>query len=166
MEENDLKDSTLKALIHVLYSIVYLLFIVPFDLWSKATTRLADQYSSGALKISNITGLWPFLSFIKTIMFEFIFDAAAFMCYIMGPIFAIIVLFVVPDYQFQSFLITLIAFYYAPISYMLTRDLLTLFVLLPIRKWVSWFKKPAQQLDIDLTRKNPDVVNNHIFKHD
>ena len=66
MEEKKLTDQIVSALIHFLYNFfVYFIFIVPFDLWKKATIRLANQKDKGGLNISKITSLWPFLSFLK-----------------------------------------------------------------------------------------------------
>ena len=38
-----IKQNILPALIHVGYSILYLLVILPFDMWVKAIERLAAQ---------------------------------------------------------------------------------------------------------------------------
>lgn len=151
MEKPELKNAIVEALVHVLYSIVYQLFIVPFDLWRKATFRLAEQHENGSFKVINIGGLWPFLSFIKMLLLEFSFDATTFLAYIIGPIIAIIAGFA--GGEFTGFISILVFSYYFPIFSSLFRDL-TQISILPIRKFISWAKKPAQQLDIDLTKKN------------
>lgn len=151
MEDQDLKNATVNALVHALYSIVYLLFIVPFDLWRKATFRLAEQYQNGSFKIINIGGLWPFLSFIKMVLLEFLFDAITFLAYIIIPIIAIFAW--IDSGEFSVFISICISGYYMPISTSITRDFFQI-AILPIRKFISWCRKPAQQLDIDLTKKN------------
>ena len=55
MSEKKLSDQVTSALVHFLYNfIIYFIFIVPFDLWKKATIRLADQREKGGLEISKI----------------------------------------------------------------------------------------------------------------
>ena len=50
---------------------------------------------------------------------------------------------------FGAFFGTLIAFYYMPIYIAIFRDLVQLFIIAPIRKFVSWLSKPAQYIDIN-----------------
>ncbi|MBG0780794.1 MAG: toxin-antitoxin system YwqK family antitoxin [Bacteroidales bacterium] len=73
MEEKKFTDQIVSALLHFLYNFfVYFIFIVPFDLWKKATIRLANQKEKGGLNISKITSLWPFLSFLKAFILFFL----------------------------------------------------------------------------------------------
>lgn len=76
-------QSLLGALIHVGNAIVKLL-LLPFNLWVKAIVRLADQKERGLLNISSINGLWPFFSFCKRLLVDFVFDASAFLAYPVG----------------------------------------------------------------------------------
>ena len=53
MSDNTLAKQVVSALIHFLYNFfVYFIFIVPFDLWKKATARLANQRENGGLDLS------------------------------------------------------------------------------------------------------------------
>ena len=151
MNEKGFIAVVLDALVHFLYTLVYLLFCLPFALWKKATYRLYEQKTNGSLKITKIDSIWPFLSFIKTLLFEFIFDAIAFMAYIVGPIMAIVTL--IKNGFFGGFVVSLVGVYYFPMLISLFRDLAQM-SLLPFRKFLSWVRKPAQQLDIDLRNKN------------
>ena len=159
LPENFVK-TLIDALLHVLYAIVKLL-LLPFSLWVKAITRLADQKERGFLNLANITSLWPFFSFCKRLLIDFIFDAVSFLAYPLGALFAFIMMIVgftelnefytVGD-VFTEFVVTLISVYVYPIFMALAHDGLEL-SLLPIRKLIDWFRKPAQQLDIDLKNR-------------
>lgn len=147
-----LKEHLGPAVSHSLYSIVYILFIIPFDLWVKAVERLAKQKESGVLNISGITSPWPLLSFIKTLLFEFLFDFWTFITYILGAMAAIYIfmdrlLDGEIDEALLALIVTLIGTYYTPLYYAWARDLCQL-CLLPIQKLISWFRKPAQHLDL------------------
>lgn len=159
LPENFVK-TLIDALLHVLYAIVKLL-LLPFSLWVKSITRLADQKERGILNLANITGLWPFFSFCKRLLIDFIFDAVSFLAYPLGVLFALIMMIVgftelnefytVGD-VFIEFVVTLISVYIYPIFMAMAHDGLEL-SLLPIRKLIDWFRKPAQQLDIDVKNR-------------
>jgi len=151
MSEQKLSDQIISALLHFLYNFfVYFLFLVPFDLWKKATVRLAEQREKGTLNISKITGLWPFLSFLKAFILEFLIDGFIFICYFIGPIIAIYSM--IKSGEFSVLVVTLVATYYYPISLSLTRDFLQLMIL-PFRKFLSWASKPAQYMDLEIKNK-------------
>lgn len=147
--EKSFSQILIGASMHFLKSIVYILFIVPFDVWKKALTRMAVANETGSFRVGNIGGLWPFLSFIKMLWFEFAFDAMIFLCYPLGLIVALVSL----GDGFGAFLVMLIGAYYFPLFFALFRDFAQL-MLIPFRKFLSWGSKPAQQLDIDLFKKN------------
>lgn len=153
------------ALLQILNVVLYILRL-PFDLWIKAITRLAQQNNNEFMKLSSITGPWPFFSFIKRLCFEFIFDAVAVLSYPLGALLAIYYFFdnlITPiangffsidliGVVFLSFIGELIFIYTIPIYMAGIHDLLQ-FIMLPIRKLISWFRKPAQQLDIDVKNR-------------
>lgn len=153
-------QSLLGALIHVGNAIVKLL-LLPFNLWVKAIVRLADQKERGLLNISTINGLWPFFSFCKRLLVDFVFDAFTFLAYPFGLLFALYSMidgftclsewYTVADVLIE-FVLALIGLYMVPIFVAIAHDCLEL-SLLPIRKLIDWFRKPAQQLDIDLKNR-------------
>lgn len=51
-----------------------------------------------------------------------------------------------------EFILALIGVYMVPIFVAIAHDSLEL-LLLPIRKLIDWFRKPAQQLDIDIKNR-------------
>lgn len=159
LPENFVKN-LIDALLHVLCSILKLI-LLPFNLWVKAITRLADQREKGFLNLSTITGLWPFFSFCKRLLIDFIFDAVAFLAYPVGVVVAIIIMiigftetnmFYTAGDVFLGFIISLIVIYIYPIFMALAHDFLVL-MLLPIRKLIDYWRKPAQQLDIDYKQR-------------
>lgn len=149
--ENNFSNLLKSALIHFLYNFfVYYLFVLPFDLWKKAISRLADQREKGALRMSEIKTQWPFLSFLKVFLIEFMFDGVILISYILGPILAIVLW--ISSESFTTFIGCIVMSYYAPIFLSLLRDVFIL-SLLPIRKFLSWVSKPAQYLDLEIKNK-------------
>jgi len=141
----------LSALVHFLYIFfIYFIFIVPFDLWKKATIRLANQKEKGGLNISKITSLWPFLSFLKTFILDFLIDGLIFILYVLGLIIGIVVW--IQTGEFRAFISAIAAVYFSPIGLSLLRDLLQLLVL-PFKKFLSWASKPAQYMDLEIKNK-------------
>lgn len=153
-----LKANLVPALIHVGYSLVYILFILPFDCWVKASERLAQQRANGSLQITRINSPWPFLSFVKSLILEFVFDFVSFLSYFVGVLFAFYTFFsdLSKEYTtfgmaFGEFLLVLIASYYYPILMTVLRDIFQLLIL-PLRKLISWCRKPAQYYDLNITK--------------
>jgi uncharacterized membrane protein len=141
------------AFIHFLYVyFIYTLFILPFDIWVKAVMRLALQKERGTIKFTNIDSPWPFLSFLKMYIFEFIIDGAILVVWPIGVLMAIIISGNVYENAFFAFLGVLFGFYLAPLLLILLRDILQILIL-PITKFIGWARKPAQHLDINMQNK-------------
>lgn len=152
MTEKKTSEQILSALLHVLYNFfIYFIFVVPFDLWKKATNRLANQREKGGLDLSKNTSNWPFLSFLNTFIIDFLIDGYIFMVYVLAlP--AAIIMALVNDGGFATFLTTLISAYFVPVGMSLLRDLLQL-LMLPFNKFLSWASKPAQYMDLEIRNK-------------
>ena len=149
--QKSFKDHIVNSLLHFLYYFfVYFIFIVPFSLWQKATIQLSEQREKGTLNISNITSLWPFLSFLKAFFLEFLIDGFIFIGYFVGLIFALYAF--IETGEFMDFVSVLAGTYFSPILLSLTRDLLQLLIL-PFRKFLSWASKPAQYMDLKIENK-------------
>ena len=148
---NELVNKLVHALVHSFISILSFIFLTPLKLWFKAADRLYAQKEAGALDMANITSDWPLVSYIKRFTLDFYFDAAAFLAYPLGIIFALYAGIDSHDF-FEVFFATLIASYFTPIFCYIFHDLLVL-ALLPIRKFIDWAKKPAQQMDLDIRNK-------------
>lgn len=141
------------------------LFMLPFNLWVKSICKLSEQREQGLLSMSNINGLWPFLTFCKRILLDFVFEAIAFLAYPLGIIsaFAAFISSLISGADYMSagelismaigsFMGALVVSYFIPAITALLHDIVVLFVLLPIRKIVNFMQKPAQQLDIDVRK--------------
>lgn len=153
-----LGTNIVSALVYFFKSLVYILFICPFEFWAAAANRLAGDHNACSLDILKYTSRWPYLSFCKKVIFEFLIDGAIFISYFVGVIAAIIALIVGLSNEstgaaFIAFFGVLISTYYSPLFISFIRDCLTL-ILLPFHKFLSWVSKPAQQLDIDM-RNHP-----------
>lgn len=155
-----LGDNIVSALAYFFKSIVYILFVCPFEFWVAATNRLANDRKNCRIDILKNASRWPYLSFCKKIIFEFLIDGFIFISYFLGAIAALIVLVMsiynIAKYDLSAWELlkpvgVLILTYYSPLGLSFTRDILTL-LLLPLYKFISWVSKPAQQLDIDMRK--------------
>lgn len=156
--QQSFKDHFINALVSFLYNFfIYFLFIVPFDLWKKAVIRISLQRQLGKLNISKISSLWPFLSFLKTFFFEFLFDGFIFISWFVGVLGAFYAY--TETEKIETFAFVLVGTYYFPIGFSLIRDLLQLLIL-PLKKFIDWCRKPAQYMDFTLL--NRTVENAHI----
>lgn len=72
------------------------------------------------------------------------------MSYVLAPIIAIVA--GINEGGFLGFLFILIGSYYAPLGLSLFRDIIQLSIL-PIKKFLSWAKKPAQYMDLKIENK-------------
>ena len=152
MNEKKFSEQVVSALVHFLYNfIIYFIFIVPFDLWKKATIRLANQKEKGGLEISKINSPWPFMSFLKVFILDFLIDGFIFILYILGLVVAVFL--GIQSGDFMTFLGTISAIYFAPVGLSLLRDTLQLMIL-PFKKFLSWASKPAQYMDLQVYNKS------------
>lgn len=151
MSEKKLSAQIISALKYFLFKFfVYFIFIVPFDLWKKSTERLVTQKETGRLDISRINSLWPFLSFLKAFILEFLLDGISFISYILAPIIGIITW--LNTGEFYLFPLTLVLMYFTPLAMSIQRDILQLLTL-PFKKFLSWAAKPAQYMDLEIKNK-------------
>ena len=160
-----LKEIIKDALLFCGVNIVKFLFLLPFNLWLKAATRLSEQRKHITLEYREVGGFWPFLTYVKRFAFDFGFDAAIFASYFAGIILAVIAWITsmlgaedtitgLLDGS-EIALLTLIHGYFAPIYISLLRDIIQL-LLIPFRKFLSWGSKPAQYMDMEINSKSTD----------
>jgi hypothetical protein len=139
--------------------------LLPFNLWLKAISNLAEQREKGLLDLNKITGLWPFFTFCKRLTLDFLLDAIAFLSYPIGVLAAFVtfiatlvfgeefdldeVLFIA---AVGAFIATLLISYLVPVFTIFINNCIQ-FMLLPFRKLIDWFQKPAQQLDINAVQE-------------
>ncbi len=154
-----LKEIIKDALLFCGVNILKFLFLLPFNLWLKAATRLSEQRKNITLEYKDAGGMWPFLTYVKRFAFDFGFDAAIFASYFVGIILAVI-LWITTMLGAEDILagllegsrialFTIIHSYFSPIYFSLIRDLIQL-LLIPFRKFLSWGSKPAQYMDMEI----------------
>lgn len=146
----DFGETLKKATIQFFVGIGYFLFALPFSMWSKSLYKLAEQYENGTLRYCNIESPYPFFVYLKRLFFDFLFYALTFITY---PVAIIVMLVIAINGNFAFGLLVLIGCYYLPIAFVYTRDCLMLFVVMPVRKFLSWLVKPAQYLDLTIDNK-------------
>ena len=152
MEQKEFKDHLLNALISFFYNLFYLVVIMPFDLWKKATIRLSEQRDAGKLDVDKISGILPFFRFLKNFIFEFLIDGIIFIAYIAGPIIAFIKLFTSRYNKLEVFIGVILVAYFYPVVLSFFRDYLQLLIM-PVKKFLSWVSKPAQYMDLTIDNK-------------
>jgi hypothetical protein len=173
----ELVNKMVQALVHCLVSIVSFIFLTPLKLWLKAAERLTAQKEAGLLDMAKVQGEWPLLSYLKRFTLDFWFDAIAFLAFPVGILFAFyngfdawgtaadvneanaeaikegwIAKESVLGAFAESWIATIVASYFCPVFCFIFHDLFVI-VLLPIRKLIDWFKKPAQHMDLDIKNK-------------
>ncbi len=140
-------NQLLDALLHFLYRIVYFLFILPYAMWKNAVVRLSQQRRSHSLEATEIKSEWPLCSWLKRFIFDFLLDGLTLICWLVG-----LIAFFTQDgieyLGFREILIFLYVIYIVPFLLSLVRDLLTLLVILPVRWWISFWKRPAKTYDL------------------
>ena len=162
MDTQEFLKDFLMGLVHSLYRIIHFIFILPFSIWKKSVSKLAEQKKHDFLKLDTINAPWPFLTYLKRYMFDFLFDALILLTYVLAPIVALIlfIVYLVNEapflVAFSALLSTLIAAYFAPLSIAFTRDIFQL-LLIPFRKFVSWGSKPAQYMDFNIAKQQHDI---------
>lgn len=144
------------ACIHLIYRFVYFLFILPFDIWKKAIIRLSKQRKEKSLDLIAIKSEFPFLSWLKRFIFDFLIDGLTAIIWIIGFIFTIVIMFVGSgEFDMDSvflnillFLVMLYNVYWMPVYLAIIRDMLTICVVMPLRWLVSFFRRPAKTYDL------------------
>lgn len=152
MFPNNFAKQLVDALLHVLITIGRV-FVLPLSLWIKSTSKLVAQKQEAALDMNKIDSPWPFFSWVKRWIIDFFFDALAFVSYPLGVIIALITFISTLIYAEEfglatgSFIISIVSTYFAPLFISYLHDC-TVMALLPIKKIIDWFKKPAQYLEL------------------
>ena len=144
-----MQENFVTALKHVFMQLVHFFILLPWNLYTKSTGRLAAQARNNTLSITESNSAWPLLSYLKVFFTEFLFDSIVFLVY---PSAIIIAFGYLIDSDMDEFVGTLFSAYYAPFAVNIARDLFQL-LLLPFKKYIDWAKKPAQHLDLDIRNK-------------
>lgn len=143
--KNNFAKVVAEAFLHTLFTIIKFVVSTPYKLWAKSAESLVEQKNQNALDLRAITGFWPFITYLKRLIFDFLFDASIFLVYPFGLVAALIE--TVRSGQFEAFIVIVLVCYVVPVGIAIVRDLCVV-ALLPIRKLMDWFAKPAQWLEI------------------
>lgn len=150
----------ISAFTHILYQLVYYLFILPFEVWCKAIKRLAAQREDKALKFVDIKSQWPMFTFLKRWCIDFLFDMLIAIAWIVLLYYFFKHFDINVKYPFKAsfgtglktVLSELYIIYSSVISIHLLRDFFIL-ILKPLSKFFSWLSKPAQHLDLTIDKE-------------
>ena len=155
IQSSETKESIGKVFKFILYNLIIYLLKLPYVLFKKSTSRLADMSEKGSLSVEKSASKWPFLSWLKTYILDFGFDAITFLTYVVGfPLVVLGTIFSIADMPFEYAIGTGISaalgVYFAPLGIAINRDIFQILIL-PIRKYIDWARKPAQHQDITHT---------------
>jgi len=147
------------ALLHFLYRIVYFLFILPYGLWKNAVIRMSKQRQNNALDVTTIKTDYPFLSWFKRFLFEFLFDGLILISWVIGFIsFIVFMVKMGSAFSYLGFwrslwliLVSLYSAYCGPLLVTIIRDLTTICVVMPMRWVLSFWRRPAKTYDLTHT---------------
>lgn len=140
------------ALIHLIYRFVYFLFVLPYGLWRKAVVRMSEQKKNGALNVTEINSEYPFLSWLKRFIFDFLIDGLTVIAWLL-----FLIIFFIENGKglkymgFFEVLIYLYVIYLTPTILAILRDALLIFVIMPVRWLISLFRRPAKTYDLNHT---------------
>jgi hypothetical protein len=149
--QKPLQEHLVNAVLHVLYYLfVYLLFIVTLNLWKQATIRLSEQKENKSLNLSGIKTLWPFLSFLKRFLLDFLIDGLIFLSPLIGL--GLTAWSFIETEELMVLIMGVIMTYYTSAFLTIFRDCFQI-SLLPIRKFLNWAGKPAQYMDLEIKNK-------------
>lgn len=112
--------------------------------------RLISTEEDSSLSLQQNSTALPMLSHIKRVVLDFLLDALSVLSWPLLLLWSIINLI---KYKFSVpldiLLYWLLIIYMCPVILALIRDLIQIIVL-PIKKFIDWAKKPAQQLHVDV----------------
>jgi len=165
MEKNFFKTVLVDALLHSILEVLIFVFLTPYRLWVKACEKLAEQKKNKTLDLSGINSQWPFLTFLKRFNFDFYFDACIVLSFPIGILLGLYefinmlsskyIEFIGVGPAFLTFFGILLTFYYLPIMVAITRDI-CMIILIPFRKFLNWGSKPAQYMDLNITKDSKE----------
>ena len=154
IQSDEMKQDIATVLKFVLFNLILYIFKLPYALFKKSISRLFLLNSKGALNIAKTDSKWPFLSWLKTYIIDFGFDAYTFLAYVLG--YPLLILgslygFIFQGLDFSDMLETLLygafGLYFIPLGVAIAKDVMQLLIL-PFRKYIDWANKPAQHQDI------------------
>jgi hypothetical protein len=125
-----------KALIGALYYLIlYIPFILPYNIWGKAATRLSHVWESKTLAYNEDYGNYPLHSFYLKYVVNFIFDALIFLIWPIGLVLTIKARIDNESMDFVDILIMLFTYYVFVIGIRVVKEV----VYFVLNTLVAWF---------------------------
>lgn len=125
-----------KALIGALYYLIlYIPFILPYNIWGKAATRLSHVWESKSLAYDENNGTYPLHNFYLKYVVNFIFDALMFLIWPIGLIITIKMRIDNEGMEIVDVLIMLFTWYIYVIAIRVMKEI----VFFILNTLVSWF---------------------------
>ena len=137
-EEFDFKEHLVKASLGALYYLfVYIPFILPFNIWGKAATRISLLWDDKSILYNENEEGYPLFAFYFNYIINFIFDAFMFLAWPIGLILATYSYIDGLEYAnlYDAYIITLFMYYFSVIGIRLAKETL-FFVLNYLIKWL------------------------------
>jgi len=117
-EDFDFGKHFVNALLATLYYLfVFITFILPFKVWTKAATRISMMWESKTISYKEGDDVYPLFSFYFKYFTTFLFDAIIFISWLLGLIFQIKVY-----HDFKGFLIGIFLTYVSVIVIRLSKE--------------------------------------------
>ena len=137
-EDFDLKKHLKNAFLGSLYYLfIYIPFILPFKVWSKAATRISKLWEEKALVYNENKSNYPMFLFYFNYIINFIFDAAMFLLWPLGFIFATYTFIDNYDYTpfFEGYIVVLLSIYSSVLFIKLQKEIL-FFIVNNLLSWL------------------------------
>jgi len=159
----DFNKHGLNALFAALYyPVVYLPFILPFHVWSKAATRLSLIWENRSLQYNEKDKTYPLFAFYFIYIVNFLIDAVIFLTWPLGFLLITYIYTVEMEFEMflESFLIPLFSIYVSVVTWKLIKEIFY-FMLNNLIVWffeviaeIGRFIKNVWKLNIVIKRKD------------
>ncbi|MDB4011143.1 hypothetical protein N9484_09010 [Polaribacter sp.] len=137
-EDFDLKKHLLSALLGSLYYLfIYIPFILPFKVWGKAATRISLLWEEKSIMYNENKSNHPLFLFYFNYVTNFVFDAAMFLLWPLGFIFATYTFISMYEYTsfIEGYVLQLLTFYISVLVVKLQKEIL-FFVVNNLLSWL------------------------------
>ena len=113
---------------------------------------MSEQKKNGSLNVSEINSEFPFLSWLKRFVFDFLIDGLTVIAWLLFLIFFFIEEGKALKYMgLFDVVLALYVIYITPTILAIFSDALVIFFIMPIRWLISLFRRPAKTYDLNHT---------------
>ena len=137
-EDFDLNKHLKTAFLGSLYYLfIYIPFILPFKVWSKAATRISKLWEEKSLMYNENKSSYPMFLFYFNYIINFLFDAIMFLLWPLGFIFATYMF--IDNYEFtpfiEGYIFVLVGYYASVLIIKLIKEIL-FFIVNNLLSWL------------------------------